>query len=597
MFRVAAVLALVALAPAARAATIVDRPVAAGIVAAPAVVRGDLVDLGPAPATTAVRIGVILRYRNEGELEQLLELQATPGSRLYHHFLTPEQFAQYFSPSQESYARVARALVAAGFRLGPQYPNRTVIDASGSPLVASRFFATRIDRVVQYGHGVHYANVTPATLPALLESDVAGVLGFDDLTKVHTDHERADVEAAAAEDEAEPAASPGGPIERISGGSFAGLYPTGIATAYGFPVLSGFTGKGHAIAIVMDSDIANADLKTYWTAAGITRTGKLVRVHVDGANPGIDYDVGETAIDTETSSGLAPGATIDLYLVASLADQPLEDAYNLAVSDNAVDVVNSSFGGCELDDKPFADATNKIAMQGASEGLTFIASTGDSGGDCEDETASSGIFYEPDIVNSPASDPYFLAVGATALHLNAKTGKRVSEAAWSPGGPRGGSGGGVSSLWPLPAYQDGVEGMAVVPNVTVTPPATQPNKGFAGRNLPDISVDGANGAPSYLAIYDSPDGGWTGYGGTSVSAPIVAALLAERNQQAGSRSGYANPALYSAFTENGAQPAGVYGTEFFDVTQGGTTPWKAKTGYDQTTGIGTFTNAAFEPKS
>jgi kumamolisin len=196
-------------------------------------------------------------------------------------------------------------------------------------------------------------------------------------------------------------------------------------------------------------------------------------------------------------------------------------------------------------------------------------------------------------VSNPASDPHFLAVGGTTLTINAKTGVRTSETAWTPGGADGGGGGGVSSYWARPSYQNGVSGIDKVPSIKVKPPDSQPKSGFAGRNVPDISLDASNGEASYIAVYDTPDGGWTGYGGTSVSNPCFAALLTEQNQQKKSLAGYADPALYSAFTDGGKKPGGVYGSEFHDITSGSIgSGWSARTGYDQATGIGSIFNGS-----
>jgi kumamolisin len=557
-------------------------------IVASAVQRYDLRDLGEAPAALPITIALTLPYRNSAELAALVEAQSSPASPLFRHYLTSEQFSAEFAPLPADYARVALTLQSAGFRILRTYPNRTVIDAVGSAAAAERLFATDLHRVAQTGHGVRYANVVAATLPAALSGRVSAVLGLDDVVKFSSHGVRAagvPVRPFAA------AATSSDGYERIVDGQFAGIYPSGIAKAYNYPSEAGKTGAGQTVAIVIDSDIAQSDLTTYWSAAGVKRTGTFSRVTVD-SYPGISPDVGETAIDSEMVTSLATGANVDLYLISSLDDAPIEDAYNLAVS-KRVDVASSSFGGCELDDLPFAQATEEIAIQGAAVGVTFTASSGDSGGYCEDETAAGAIYYEPDIVDNPASNPHFAAIGATALTISATTGKRTSETAWGPGGANGGSGGGVSSYWPRPSYQTVVKGIADVPKIKVSPPDSQPKGGFAGRNLPDISLDGSNANFSYVAVYDTPDGGWTGYGGTSVSNQLFAALVAERNQTFGTRSGYLNPTLYSSFTKAGADPGGVYGTRFLDITSGSTgAGWKAAAGYDQSTGIGTYLNAA-----
>jgi len=555
--------------------------------------RADLVDLGPAPATTYAHLAITLRYRNQTELDRLVLLQARPDSPLYHHFITPVEFAAYFAPSAEAYERIAGSLRAAGFLVEPAHSNRTVIDAVAPASVAERYFDTRIDLVRQSGHGIRYANVAPATMPASLAGFVDSVVGLDDVVKRHSDRVPAAV-PPQAESEASVmdrgAWSFAEPIERRDGNQFDGLYPAAFAQAYRYPSLLGHTGSGHGIAIVIDSDIVDSDLATYWKAAGIPRGAHFVRVLVNGANPGVGPDVGETAIDTEITSSLAPLANIYLYLISDLSDAPVEDAYDYAVSHGkaeALDVVNSSFGGCELSDTPFAEATNNIAEQGAALGLTFTASTGDSGGYCEYQAGS----LEPDNVNSPASGPYFLAVGATALEVNATTGARVTETAWSPGGFSGGSGGGVSSYFARPAFQTEMSNYADVPKVTVTPPGTQPKAGFAGRNMPDIALDGSNATGSYVAFY--ADGGWVGFGGTSVSSPAFAALLVEENQMRKSLAGWYNPTLYDAFTDDHTKPAGIYGTEFFDIVSGSTgAGWTAHAGYDRSTGIGSIENGS-----
>jgi subtilase family serine protease len=537
-------------------------------------VRGsDLRDLGRASAATRVGIVLLLRYRNQGELDQLVRLQSDRRSPFFHHYLRPAQFAAEFSPTPADYRHVALALGAAGFTVEPGAANRTLIAADAPAPVAERFFGTEIHRLAQAGYGVRYANVTKATLPAFLAPAVRSFEGVDDVVRIRTHHLPAvsdsglpDAAASSQATDASPDLS--GPIERKSNGAFAGLFPTGIAKAYRFPIQAGgYTGVGSPIGIVIDSDIKNSDLTAFWTAAKITRTGGFYRVNVSGKDPGVTQDLDETAIDTETASSLAPGADIYLYLIPTLGNASIEKAYNEAVADDSVGIVSSSFGGCEKGEAAFADATNAIAEQGGAEGITFTASTGDAGGDCQ------GNSEEPDVVNSPASGTYFIAVGATTLKVNASTGARTSETAWGPGGSSGGGGGGVSDHFPIEDYQAAISGMAV-----------NPLDGFAGRNLPDIALDGSNKTGSYVAIY--LHGAWAGYGGTSVSNPMFAAFLADENQEVGSDQGFFSQYLYQYFAAYG------YGSFYHDITSGSIgAGWKATAGYDQATGIGSIDGA------
>ena len=85
----------------------------------------------------------------------------------------------------------------------------------------------------------------------------------------------------------------------------------------------------------------------------------------------------------------------------TLSGNDITDAYNAIVSDNKVDTANSSFGGCEALDGKTVQAWSAIAEQGAAKGITFHAATGDSGASL--------------CASAPASSPYMVAVGGTAL--------------------------------------------------------------------------------------------------------------------------------------------------------------------------------------
>ena len=122
--------------------------------------------------------------------------------------------------------------------------------------------------------------------------------------------------------------------------------------------------------------------------------------------------------------------------------------------------------------------------------MTFVAASGDGG--------APGIY--------PAYSPNVVAAGGTTLTL-ASDGTYESEIGWS------GSGGGISSYEPEPAYQDGVQ-----------------STGY--RTIPDVSFDADRNTG--VAVYDSYDntggGPWNEMGGTSLAAPSWAALIAIADQ-------------------------------------------------------------------
>ncbi len=175
-------------------------------------------------------------------------------------------------------------------------------------------------------------------------------------------------------------------------------------------------------------------------------------------------------------------------------------------------------------------------------GVTFLASTGDSG--------SPGEF--------PAYSPNVVAVGGTTLTINGNS--YVSEVGWSD------SGGGQSSYESEPTFQNGVQ-----------------TSGY--RQIPDVSFDADPN--SGVAIYDSYDYGsatpWIQVGGTSVASPCWAGLVAIGDQLRTSAGlttmdgpTQALPLLY-----------GMKAADFHDITSGSNGGFTAHVGYDEVTGIGT----------
>jgi cell division septation protein DedD len=353
-----------------------------------------------------------------------------------------------------------------------------------------------------------------------------------------------------------PTATPGGGCAgsaaengALKGSS--GWLATGVAKAFDYPVQHGCNGAGQTVGVIIDSPIKQSDITTYMGQAGVTQVGTITNVAVDGGgtySSSSSSDTVEASLDVETIIGLAPGANIRVYNFPSLSDQSIEDAYNMAVSDNLVTATNSSFGGCETGDTPFVTSTNSIAQQGAAKGITFAASSGDSGSD------ECGTNNNPPGVSAPASGTYFVGVGAVNFTDNTSTGALATITSGTDSGNGFASGGGVSTEFALPSYQTGVSGMIT-----------------SGRNSPDVSLPGVGA--------QLVSGGSTfAVDGTSWSCPEFVAFMAEATQLHGARFGQVLPAIYSTF--------GGSFTNYTDVTSGTNGSYTAKAGYDQVTGIG-----------
>lgn len=177
----------------------------------------------------------------------------------------------------------------------------------------------------------------------------------------------------------------------------------------------------------------------------------------------------------------------------------------------------------------------------------FFTASGDSG------AYSNGVM-------PPADDPNVTSVGGTALTTTGPGGTWVSESAWS------GSGGGVSTTYPIPSYQLGVNMTAMGGSATM-------------RNLPDVAL---TGAVQMFLIYNN--GAETAVGGTSAATPLWTGFTSLANQQAAANSkpaiGFLNPALYAI-----GETASNYAAALHDITTG-SNGFAAFPGYDLTTGWG-----------
>lgn len=333
------------------------------------------------------------------------------------------------------------------------------------------------------------------------------------------------------------AAALNGPLSNSSG-----TLATGVAKPFDFPVQHGCNGAGYTAAVIIDDAVNTNYVKTYLSAAGVTQTGTITNVAVDGGGTGDDA---ETDLDVQTISGLAPGANIIVYDMGSLADQNIEDAYNKALTDGKAASVNSSFGGCESQDPSFESATNSIAQQGASEGVEFSASSGDTGSnEC---SGSKGV-------SAPAGDPYMTSIGGVNFTYTS-AGVLTSVTEGSASGDSGG--GGVSTIVAFPSWQSGITGMIT-----------------SGRNQPDISLPF-----DPVAVYTG--GAWGQYLGTSWSSPASVALFIEADQLHGSKLGWLNSTIYSLFKSTG------YNSYFTPCTSGSNGAYSCNASqYNQAAGIG-----------
>lgn len=514
-------------------------------------------DLGRATDTTQVSVAVVLNYRNEDQLDLLLEAQGSPGSGSFHHFLSPQQFARRFGPTEADYQATIGQLRDAGFTITHTFTNRTTIDASAPAPIAERLFSTEIHNVRRPDGLMAYRNVRPETIPASLARTVLAVVGLDSASSMHPQY------VFKAGHHVVPSARVRRATKPPLFGPDRGYGPQIYRINYKFP--KKLTGQNQGTAFIGNADFLDTDVSGYLAYFDVNRTGPATqRVLIDGGPPGgISEDSVEATLDIETLVSIDPGTAIYAYEVPLTATlQYFTDGYTQIVQDDKVETVNTSYSECETAFIPsFPKASNHIFKQGAAEGITFHASSGDNG----DQTY--GCNGSQPTVGTPTDDPVNISIGGTTMFVDRTSGKLTSELGWP------GSGGGVSVVFKLPKYQKSV------PNIITT-----------GRNLPDLSFDAdpSTGESFYF------EGAFQGpIGGTSLASPIFGAGLTVIDQMQNSRAGYFNPALYSTWEKDGYNKGKtVY---LRDITTGYNGYYTAGTGYDQVTGIGAMIFGNFGP--
>jgi kumamolisin len=256
-------------------------------------------------------------------------------------------------------------------------------------------------------------------------------------------------------------------------------------------------------------------------------------------------------LDIEVAAAVAPGAKIAVYFAPN-TDQGFIDAITTAIHDktNNPSVLSISWGSPESTwTQQSMVALDAACQSAAALGISITVAAGDNGS--TDGATGNNVDF-------PASSPHVLACGGTKLDANGAT--IVSEIVWNElASNEGATGGGVSNVFPLPAWQA---------NSNV--PAPQQSAG--GRGVPDVAGD-ADPATGYSIRVD---GGSTVVGGTSAVAPLWAGLIAVANQQLGTKVGFIQPAIYAA------KAAGA----FNDITAGTNGAFSAEPGWDACTGLG-----------
>jgi subtilase family serine protease len=554
--------------------------------------------LGAADQNAMTHFNVFLPLTHQDTLEQLLKDQTDSTSANYHHWLTPAEFKEQFGPSHADMATTTAALKAAGFTVTGEKTQSLM--AQGPVNAVEKMFTVHLQLVKsETGKTKFAAAERHLTMPDALASLGAVVPEFT----THSAHVHSTVLGPIVKGTV-PEGKASGPGARFStADSF--YYANDMREAYQTPSFvdeivpkherhpAQIAGVGVTIGILMSStidpdDVALSfnstigvppvqDVQAYSAHSKLPVPTVTVQEVEGGSGKFGNFAAAEASLDTQMSLGTAPGAQEILYDIPDLNDDSIIAGYTEIDEFNAVDVVSSSFGGCELDyTKPYNNGVDMTGIlkvyhdlfrQGNSQGITFLASSGDQGAlGCT--TASylvndqQGTSWIPGVEN-PADDPNVTAVGGTNLITvaapgpndstylteNADFDPRVSESFVYPNNPISkntwGSGGGFSEIWPKPDYQNlvhtGSNKHRAVPDVSLQMGGCPSD---ADPNVPDclneplprsatiVWIGGLEGGGPYLLI------------GTSSSSPQMAGVVALAVELNGGRLGNINPQIY-----------------------------------------------------
>jgi len=508
--------------------------------------RPDVVAIGVIPSNQQISLEVVLQHRNTALRDQLEAAQQDRTSPTYHHFLSQQQFVNSFAPTTEQYSRVLTQLTALGYVVTQRDPNRLLVAVTAPASVVASTLGVSLELVRQAKYGVRRIQSQGETIPTSLVGEVVSFLNVSYIVVAHPMSHLVPSTTPPFGSSPKASTSSVGSASPLAGpvyGPGGGAGPSAVINSYQMPNLRGYTGSGHAVGFIVDSNINNSDFTNYMSYYQINRTAPYTLQPVDGGAPNAtnSNESLEAALDSQTEGALAPGSQVIEYGIPDLGYQHEYDGFNAAVQANQVEALSASFGGCE-DQFPSSilGSMNQLFHQADLQGMSLSASSGD-----------GGVFGCGDKhVSAPASVPDIAAVGGTAAGSYGAAAPYSSQSAWPQ------SGGGYSSIFGRPAFQNY---LGFIPS----------------RGVPDISFPADN-----VAVLLG--GTWHNVGGTSWSSPILASFQVLINQVNQSRRGFVDPALYAS-----NQNSGYTNNCLEDVTAGNTGS-AAAGGWDYTTGIGSF---------
>ncbi len=468
---------------------------------------------------TRLQLAIGLPLRNQDELDTLLAQLQDPASPKFRHYLSAQQFAAEFGPTEQDYQALIRFAHENGLVVTGTHPNRVLLDVSGE---ASEIEKALHVKMMVYDHPIRGRFYAPDREPSLdLQVKVLDIGGLDNFVLPQP----MSLKKIPLE-KADPYVTGSGPGGYFIGKDFRAAYAPGVS----------LTGNGEVVGLLEFDGFYPGDVQKNAAQAGMAPVPTQT-VLLDGFNGAPGSSNIEVILDIEMASYMAPG----LSKVMVYEGYNPNDVLNRMATDNLAQQLSSSWGfGINA-------TTEQIFKQYIAQGQSLLQASGDSG------AYKNGVM-------TPADDPNLTVVGGTSLTTSGAGGPWQSETTWS------GSGGGVSTVYTIPSYQQGLS-MAANGGSTKM------------RNIPDLGLT----ADVQMYLIQS-NGQAVVVGGTSAAAPLWSGFIALANQQATAnakpRIGFLNSLVY------GIGKSSSYSADLNDIRSGNNNGFSAVSGYDLATGWG-----------
>jgi hypothetical protein len=493
-----------------------------------------LTAIGRLDKSQRLNLALGLPLRNKSTLIKLIAALCDPANPQFRQYLTPDQFAAMFGPTEVDYAGLIDFAKANGLNVTFRHPNRLLLDVNASVENIEKAFHVQMKL---YQHPTEsrtfYAPDLEPSVDAKLPLIFIG--GFNNFDVPHPMNLKASLNAHPNN-----GSSPNG---SFMGNDFRNAYAPGVT----------LSGAGQTVALVQFDGFYQNDITAYEALAGLPNV-PLQTILLDGYDgvPSTTAGNVEVSLDIEMLISMAPGLSKIILYEGGPGGIPADILSQIA-NDNVAKQISSSWTW-----QPYDPNSEAIFLQFAAQGQTCFNATGD------------GDAFVGAITQTPSDNPYITQVGGTSLTMSDSGEGYITETVWNRGGGIGSSGG-TSTAYGIPAWQQIIDMSA--------------NSGSTKmRNVPDVSM-----VADYVYVIHG-NGSSGSFGGTSCAAPLWAGFTALMNQQAIAAGrppiGFINPAIYQLATNSN------YANCFHDITIGDNTSsaspahFYATTGYDLCTGLG-----------